>query len=144
MFAVVGDYLTRRRGSHQLHWTDIFTYLYLSLGTLLMFLPVLWLVLSSFKTPSALVRFPPDLLPYAGETVTVAGYDEPLPLYDVTLEDGTVRRLAQVRRVGLEAQMIDPSVAPDAQEILRVRTDQRNEVRRLRFATENFTEPLER
>jgi alpha-1,4-digalacturonate transport system permease protein len=141
MFAVVGDYLTRTRGSGRLHWTDIFSYLYLLLGTMLMFLPVLWLVFSSFKTPAALVRFPPDLLPYDVETVVVPGYDEPLPLYNVTMEDGTVRQLAQVRRVGLEAQLVDPSV-PD--EIIRVPIDQRTEVRRLRLATENYSEPLER
>jgi alpha-1,4-digalacturonate transport system permease protein len=57
------------------------------------------------------------------------------------MEDGTVRQLAQVRRVGLEAQLIDPS-APD--EIIRVPIDQRTEVRRLRLATENYSEPLER
>ena len=34
-----------------------------------MFVPVIWLVLSSFKTPAALVQFPPTLLPYAQETV---------------------------------------------------------------------------
>src|SRR3954467_15334411 len=103
MFAVVGDYLTRTRGSARLHWTDLFCYLYLFLGTILMFLPVLWLVFSSFKTPTALVRFPPDLLPYDVETVTVKGYDDPLPLYNVTMPDGTVRQMAQVRRVGLQA-----------------------------------------
>ena len=141
MFAVVGDYLTRTRGSKTLHWTDIFTYFYLTFGTLLMFLPVVWLVLSSFKTPAALVRFPPDLLPYDVQSVVVPGYDDPLPLYNVTMEDGSVRQLAQVRRIGLEAQMIDPN-APE--ESLRVRTDQREEVRQLRFATENYTEPLQR
>jgi alpha-1,4-digalacturonate transport system permease protein len=141
MFAVVGDYLTRTRGSTRLHWTDIFTYLYLTFGTLLMFLPVVWLVFSSFKTPAALVRFPPDLLPYDVESVMVPGYDEPLPLYTVTMEDGSTRQLAQVRRVGLEGQMVDPN-AP--QEIIRVRIDQRSEVRRLRLATENYTDPLRR
>jgi ABC-type glycerol-3-phosphate transport system permease component len=39
-----------------------------------MFLPVLWLVLSSFKTQAGLLRFPPDLLPYDQQTVTVEGY----------------------------------------------------------------------
>jgi alpha-1,4-digalacturonate transport system permease protein len=141
MFAVVGDYLTRTRGKSQLHWTDVFTYLYLTLGTLLMFLPVVWLVMSSFKTPAALVRFPPDLLPYDIVTVEVPGYDEPLPLYTVTIEDGSTRQLAQVRRVGLEAQMVDSS-APD--EIIRVNINQRAEVRELRFAWENYTEPLQR
>jgi alpha-1,4-digalacturonate transport system permease protein len=142
MFAVVGDYIANTRGAKRLHWTDIFTYLYLTFGTLLMFLPVLWLVMSSFKTPAALVRFPPDLLPYDVESVRVEGYDDPLPLYDVTMEDGSVRRMAQIRRIGLEAQMIDPA-APDVEPV-RVRTDQRQEVRVLRLATENYTDPLQR
>jgi alpha-1,4-digalacturonate transport system permease protein len=145
MFAVVGDYLTNTRGRKRLHWTDIFTYLYLTFGTILMFLPVLWLVMSSFKTPAALIRFPPDLLPYSIETVVVEGYDEPLPLYNVTMEDGTTRQLAQVRRVGIEAQMIDPTLPPSAGgEVIRVPIDQRTEVRTLRLATENYTEPLQR
>ena len=37
-----------------LHWTDVAAYAYLALGVVLMFGPVLWLVLSSFKTQSAL------------------------------------------------------------------------------------------
>jgi alpha-1,4-digalacturonate transport system permease protein len=57
------------------------------------------------------------------------------------MEDGSTRQLAQVRRIGLEAQMVDP-VAPG--ETIRVRIDQREEVRQLRFATENYTEPLQR
>ena len=141
MLSEAGDFLTRTRGKKQLHWTDVFTYLYLTLGTLLMFLPVIWLVLSSFKTPAGLVRFPPDLLPYDVVTVPVPGYDEPLPLYDVQMADGSTRQLAQVRRVGLEGQMVDPN-APD--EIIRVPIDQRSEVRTLRFAWENYTEPLQR
>ena len=42
----VGEVLTARRGRGRLHWTDIFTYVYLALGVLLMFGPVVWLVLS--------------------------------------------------------------------------------------------------
>ena len=103
MFAVVGDYLTRTRGSKTLHWTDIFTYLYLTFGTLLMFLPVVWLVLSSFKTPAALVRFPPDLLPYDVQSVVVPGYDDPLPLYNVTMDDGSVRQTIPAASAQTEA-----------------------------------------
>jgi alpha-1,4-digalacturonate transport system permease protein len=136
-----GEFLTRTRGKPNLHWTDLFTYLYLTLGTLLMFLPVLWLVVSSFKTPAGLVRFPPDLLPYDVRSVEVPGYPNPLPLYTVQMEDGSVRELAQVRRVGLEGQMVDPA-APD--EIIRVNINQRTEVRELRLAWENYTEPLRR
>ncbi len=69
------------------------------------------------------MKFPPRLLPYKQETAVVEGYDEPLPLYDVTLEDGQTARLAQVRRIGLEAQLVDP-VNPG--EIIKVPIDNRD------------------
>ncbi len=119
--------------------TDILTYVYLLLGVLVMFGPVAWLVLSSFKTPAALLEFPPSLLPLASVMATVEGHAEPLQLFDVALADGESARLAQVRRVGLEAQMVDPA-APD--EIIRVPIDQRTEVREFRLALSNYTVPL--
>ena len=139
--ANTGEFLTATKGRKRLDTADVLTYAYLSIGTLIMFVPILWLALSSFKTPAALVKFPPDVLPFDVQTVVVEGFEEPLPLYDVTLEDGTVRRLAQVRRVGIEAQMVDPA-SPG--EVIKVNINQRAEVRKLRFALENYTEPLER
>ncbi len=141
MFSVISTFLLRTRGRRQPDFSDIFTYLYLMLGTVLMFGPVLWLVLSSFKTQAALVEFPPQFLPYTQQTVSVAGYDEPLPLFRVTLDDGTVEELAQVRRVGIEAQLVDPD-APD--EIIKVNIDQREEIRSIQLAWDNYTDPLER
>jgi alpha-1,4-digalacturonate transport system permease protein len=135
------NFLMARSGRFRLDWKDIMTYLYLSVGTLLMFGPVVWLIMSSFKTPAALLEFPPQFLPFAQTTVRVAGYNDPLPLFNVTLPDGEVQQLAQVRRVGLEAQMIDPA-NPD--EIIRVRITEREPVREIAFAWSNFTDPLER
>jgi alpha-1,4-digalacturonate transport system permease protein len=139
--SATGEFLTRTKGRKRLDTADVLTYVYLAFGTLIMFVPIVWLVLSSFKTPAALVKFPPDMLPFDVQTMQVEGFDEPLPLYDVTMEDGTVRRLAQVRRVGIEAQMVDPA-APG--EIIAVNINQRQEVRKLRFAIENYAEPLAR
>jgi alpha-1,4-digalacturonate transport system permease protein len=137
----VGEFLTRTRGRGRLDWSDILTYLYLMLGTIMMFLPVLWLVLSSFKTQAGLLRFPPDLLPYDQTTVMVEGYDNPLPIFDVTMADGSTRQLAQVRRVGLEGQMVDPA---NPGELIKVSINDRAEVREVRLAWENYTEPLQR
>ncbi|HEX7039091.1 MAG TPA: carbohydrate ABC transporter permease [Trueperaceae bacterium] len=137
----MGAFLTRRRGRRGPDVTDVLTYAYLTLGVVVMFGPVAWLVLSSFKSQAGLVEFPPALLPTAPATVEVPGYDAPLPLYDVTLGDGTTARLAQVRRVGLEAQMVDPD---DPGEVLRVPVQDRKEVRALSFQTANYTEPLRR
>src|SRR5690606_1590699 len=99
----------RRRGKIRADWTDWATYLYLFLGVAIMFAPVLWVVMSSFKTPDNLSEFPPTFLPYATETVTLEGYDEPLPLFEVKTEDGGTRLLAQIRREGLREQSIDPA-----------------------------------
>ncbi len=137
----VGRFLTRRRGRKRPHVTDVLTYLYLALGVIIMFGPVAWLVLSSFKTQAALVEFPPSLLPMEQLTAEVEGYPQPLPVFDVVMDDGTTARLAQVRRIGLEAQMVDPA-APE--EIIRVPIERRTEVERFRLAWENYLDPLQR
>ena len=133
--------VTARRGRGRLHWTDVFTYAYLLLGVLLMFGPVVWLVLSSFKTPAGLLEFPPTLLPLGQIEVAVEGHDKPLPLFRATLEDGTVKDLAQIRRVGIVSQMVDPE-NPD--ETYKVPISSREPVREFRLAWENYKDPLER
>ncbi len=134
------QFLTRTRHTGRLHVTDLVTYGYLLLGTLLMFGPVVWLVLSSFKTSAEVVKFPPRLLPYRQATVAVEGYDKPLPLYVVTQEDGSKLRLAQVRRVGLEAQMVDPA---NPEEIRRVHINDRQPVESVVFSLDNFVEGVQ-
>ena len=57
-----------------MHWTDVAAYAYLALGVVLMFGPVLWLVLSSFKTQGGLLEFPPSLLPFAAGRGGGAGF----------------------------------------------------------------------
>tara|TARA_R110002124_G_scaffold144122_15_gene309075 strand:+ start:24570 stop:25652 length:1083 start_codon:yes stop_codon:yes gene_type:complete len=105
--------LFARRSGKRLHWTDWVSYGFLIIGVFVMFGPVLWVVLSSLKSPASLSEFPPTFLPYATETVAVAGYEEPLDLYTVTLPDGSTRKMAQIRRIGLQAQMIDPQNPSD-------------------------------
>jgi alpha-1,4-digalacturonate transport system permease protein len=138
-------FLTRTRGrangGTRLHWTDWAAYAYLALGIFLMFGPVVWLVLSSFKTEADLQRYPPTFLPYQQETVMVEGYDAPLPLFRMTGGEYEGQVLAQVRRVGLQAQMVDPA---NPGERLRVTIDQREPVETIRLATENYTELFER
>jgi alpha-1,4-digalacturonate transport system permease protein len=134
-------FLFRTRGHKRLHFTDLLMYAYLTLGTILMFGPVVWGALSSFKTPAALQKYPPSFLPYANHTVEVEGYDRPLSIYTVTLDDGSVAELAQVRRVGIEAQFVDPD-NPD--ELIKVHIDQTEPLSSLALQWENFTLPLER
>lgn len=132
-------FLTRRRGGDRWHWTDVVTWVWLIGGLIVMFGPAVWLVLSSFKTPAALADFPPTLLPYVTQEATVPGYDHPLPLYNVTLADGKTVVMAEVRRIGIVAQMVDPK-APGA--VLKVNIANRQPVEAVSFATSNYTEPF--
>jgi alpha-1,4-digalacturonate transport system permease protein len=143
--STVTDFLTRTRGrgngGTRLHWTDWASYAYLALGVFLMFAPVLWLVVSSFKTEADLQRYPPTFLPYQQQTMLIDGYDEPLPLFHMTGGEYEGMVLAQVRRVGLQAQMVDPA---NPSERLRTGIEDREPVQRVRLATENYTQLFER
>jgi alpha-1,4-digalacturonate transport system permease protein len=134
-------FITRTRGGGRMDWTDWVTYGYLFLGVLLMFGPVVWLVLSSFKTEADLQRFPPRFLPYAQDMVEVPGYEEPLALFSMTGGDYEGQTLALIRRVGLVAQMVDPE-NPD--ERLRVDVANWQPIERFSLATENYTGLFER
>ncbi len=138
--ANASEFITRTRGKKSLHITDYLTYAYLTLGTLVMFGPVLWLVLSSFKSSGEVVKFPPRLLPYQQEMVVVEGYDDPLPMYSATLEDGTVRDLAQIRRIGLESQLIDPA---NPEEVIKVNIENREPIESVEFNLNNYREGIQ-
>lgn len=133
----MANFLTRTRGRSALHWTDWVSYAYLLAGLVVMFGPVLWLVMSSFKTESALSQFPPSFLPYSQKEVRVAGFDKPLPLFLVKDAQSQTRTLAQVRRIGIVATMVDP-VAPQTE--IRVNINDRQPVNELKFASGNYTE----
>ena len=132
----IRNFLTRRRSRNGFDVTDILAYAFLLLGVLVMFVPVLWVVLSSFKTSGDLEEFPPTFLPYKSETVMIEGYAEPLRLFEVTQEDGSTERLAQIRRVGLNAQMIDPE-NPEAGPIV-VEIANARPIRHVGFTAENY------
>lgn len=129
-------FLTRRRGRRRADLSDWLAWGFLGLGVALMLGPVAWLALSSFKTEAGLQEYPPTLLPLTIETVAVAGHDTPLPLYRVTGGEQAGRTLAQVRRIGLVAQMVDPA---DPATRIDVNIADREPVRVFDIATENYT-----
>ena len=135
----VVTFLTRRRGGRSWHWTDVVTWVWLIGGLVTVFGPAVWLVASSFKTPAQLSEFPPSILPLAIEQVSVEGYDKPLDLYTVSLPDGSERQMAQVRRVGTIAQMVDPK---NPAEVVKVNIADRKPKRSIQFAADNYVVPL--
>jgi alpha-1,4-digalacturonate transport system permease protein len=130
-------FLTNTRGKQRLHWTDWLSYAYLVVGLFTMFAPVLWLVASSFKSEASIGRFPPTFLPYTQKMVTVTGQDKPLPLFTVTQPGEAPKEMAQLRRIGIMATMVDPS-KPEA--TLQVNINQRKPVEEVKFAAENYTD----
>jgi alpha-1,4-digalacturonate transport system permease protein len=82
-----------------------------------------------------MAQFPPTFLPYTQKTVQVAGHEKPLPLFTVTLDDGSRKEMAQINRIGVMANMVDPA-AP--QERVRVNIKQREPINEVRFAWNNY------
>ncbi|MBP7691455.1 MAG: carbohydrate ABC transporter permease [Anaerolineales bacterium] len=84
-------------------------YLVLTFFGVVMVFPFIVMVTTSLKEPADSYAYPPRLLPQDPQTVAVAGFDDPLPLYDVPLAGGP-RRLALAgtdARVGVYAQPAD-------------------------------------
>jgi len=135
------SFLSATRGRGRLHWTDWVSYGYLSLGVLLMFGPVVWLLLSSFKDRNELDRFPPRFLPWSQEVAAVEGFDAPLLLFEVTEGDLDGEIVAQTRRAAGRIEVVRPD-APD--ERIRLTADQVRPLEEVSFAVENYTQLFER
>ena len=104
-----------------------------------MFGPVVWLGLSSLKTLAGIQEYPPTILPLSQIQVDVEGYDKPLPIFNVTQEDGSVKQLAQIKRIGINAKMVDPL---NPGETVKVPIDKREKIREFKIQWENYVDPL--
>src|SRR5678815_265760 len=133
----VAAFLMRTHGRTRFDWTDWVSYAYLFVGLFLMFGPVLWIVMSSFKTQAALSEFPPTFLPAGQKTVEIKGQEGRSPLFVVKMPDGSTRELAEIRRMGLNATMVDPA---KPEEEIQVNINDRTKTREIRIATENYTQ----
>ncbi len=80
-------------------------YFVLTLFAFVMLFPFLYMLSTSFKLPADTFRYPPRMLPRDPVQITVAGYDEPLPLYYVEV-DGQQKEYALAKsniKVGMYA-----------------------------------------
>ncbi|MCA0424175.1 MAG: carbohydrate ABC transporter permease [Proteobacteria bacterium] len=135
--AEIGTFLSRRRGIGRLHWSDWLTYGYLLMGVLIVLLPILWMILSSLKSPAALVENDPRALPYEQITIPAAdGKSHTVFLW--TRSDGVAVDVALVGVRGLNARVFEPGRPDTVFEVPRASL-QRKETVAPRW--DNYTEP---
>ncbi len=103
----VTGFLGRKRGRNGLHWTDWLSYAYLALGVLLVALPILWMFVSSIKSPRALVENDPRLLPYEQLTTPSADGSRQHGVFVWTKPDGTKVDVAFVGPRGMNARVFE-------------------------------------
>ncbi|MBB4123735.1 carbohydrate ABC transporter permease [Martelella radicis] len=136
----VKSFLAQTRGKNGPDIADWLSWFWLVFGTLLIAIPVAWAAISSLKQPAEITRFPPSFVPTAPAQVEVAGYDRPLGLWEVNI-DGNTEEMALVRRIGIQASMVDPE---NPEETVNVPTSDIRPLLELSIAASNYTEPLER
>jgi len=137
--SLVKTIVTQKKYKEKYHWTDYFSYFYLFLGVFLMFGPIIWLGLSSVKTLAGIQEYPPTILPLSQIQVEVDGYEKPLSLYNVTLEDGSTTELAEIKRVGITSKMVDPK---DTEQTYKIPIDKREKIREFSVQWDNYLDPL--
>ena len=137
--SLVKNIVTQKKYKEKYHWTDYFSYFYLFLGVFLMFGPIIWLGLSSVKSLAGIQEYPPTILPLSQIQVEVDGYEKPLSLYNVTLEDGSTTELAEIKRVGITSKMVDPK---DTEKTYKITIDKREKIREFSVQWNNYLDPL--
>ncbi|MEW5956185.1 MAG: carbohydrate ABC transporter permease [Chloroflexota bacterium] len=81
---------TGHKWRRRLGLSDVLTYLALLLGTAIMFVPVLWVALSSFKGVEELYRFPPTFFPEQWTLDNYTGAIQKFPFLRYLLNSVTV------------------------------------------------------
>jgi alpha-1,4-digalacturonate transport system permease protein len=95
--------------------------------------------LSSVKSLAGIQEYPPTILPLSQIQVEVDGYEKPLSLYNVTLEDGSTTELAEIKRVGITSKMVDPK---DTEKTYKIPIDKREKIREFSVQWDNYLDPL--
>jgi alpha-1,4-digalacturonate transport system permease protein len=132
----VSSFLTRKRSRQGLDWTDWLSYAYLTLGVMIVLLPIFWMFMSSIKSPRALVENDPRLMPY--EQVMTQGADRPLSVFILTKPDGSKVDVAFVGPRGANARVYELGKPNEVIEVPRTSLV-RKDVIQPRW--ENYTDP---
>jgi multiple sugar transport system permease protein len=88
--------------------TNLSVYVVLTFFALIMIFPFVYMISTSLKIPADTFRYPPRLLPRDPVTISVEGFNEPLPLYYVTI-DGQKKEFALAISNIKIGQFVDPN-----------------------------------
>ena len=116
--------------------TSAMMHIFLLFLGLLVSSPILLALVTSFKVPEKIIEYPPNLMPNRQRRVEVAGYEEPLMLFDVAQEDGTTLTLAFIDQEGSTVRMIDPE---DPETFLTFNLNQITPSNEIYFTFENYS-----
>lgn len=136
--ADIASFLGRRRGRGALHWSDWLAYGYLALGVLVVALPILWMFVSSVKSPRALVENDPRLMPYEQVTTPAPDGGRALNVFVWTRPDGSRTDVAFVGPRGINARVFELSAPQTVFEVPRNALT-RKEIIQPRW--QNYSEP---
>lgn len=92
---------------------NLAVYAVLTFFAFFMLFPFLYMLSTSFKVPADTFRYPPRMLPRDQVTVSVNGYDQPLPIYHV-IHNGSEREFVLTQsniKIGTYAPAENPSAA---------------------------------
>lgn len=90
----MATYRMRTRRTWRSLTAQVSTYLVLLIAGVIVLIPFVLALFGSFKTPADVFTYPPRLLPYSAETISVDGQE--LPVFTVPLPDGGTAQLARI------------------------------------------------
>ncbi|MCS7088752.1 MAG: carbohydrate ABC transporter permease [Thermoflexales bacterium] len=97
-------------------------YAVLTIFAVIMLFPFLVMVFTSLKTPADTFSYPPRLLPREQVTITLPGYERPLPLHWVRRENSELLPMALVEdnvRVGIFAPLRADGTPDPSRQVMR-------------------------
>jgi multiple sugar transport system permease protein len=122
---------------------SLFSHTIINLVGLFFLFPLLWMLLTAFKSSQDVFHTPPRWLPY--DNVRVEVNNELLPLYNVQTEDG-LKQLAAVKIVEGLGTFVDPANPSQTMEyeIQQGETKIAEPVMHISFNWQNFPDAMER
>ena len=137
----VMTFLTRTKGNpdtaQKIGTEDILAYCYLAFGVLVILVPVLWTLVSSFKPEEAISTFDTRLLPYDQIQKEIDGIG-PKRIYEWEREDGNL----EVFKAGPTRKITQVATPEDPATILEAPRKELKPSEEIRVATENYLDPL--